>query len=147
MPLRRLDVSQQIRQLFRLDYTYRAANNYELDSVVEGHLLKYVLSPVNWHVWGLYYFSFVILSLGALLKRSYLLALISVTIYLGTIFQLLIAQDVHRLTGFLIINLILLIIWNAIEGWPIPKLTNVFVILGFLTIFHDHILKYSSYLI
>ena len=128
--LSRLDISQQFRQLFRIPS----------EANLEGGVFHYVLSPGNWTAWGLYYFSFVPLAIGGLLRKDQILIAIALVIHLGAISQLLVAQDVSRLTDFLFINLLILAILGARGDWPIKKLTLSFFLVGFLWTFGDRLL-------
>lgn len=122
-PLRRLDFMQQVRQMFRIPS----------DHNLEGGLLHYVLSPRNWETWHLLYFGFVVLALGAALKKQYTLLLLSLLLYGGTISQLLVAEDVHRLTSFLFVILVVLAIEAAQPGWPLAQATSAFLVFGLLS--------------
>ncbi len=122
-PLRRLDVTQQFRQLLRLPSEHN----------LEGSILHYIVSLRNWEVWHLFYFSFVVLTVGALIKKSYTLALVALLLYLGSISQLLVAEDVHRLTSFLFIISLILAIEASQKDWPIYWSTCAFFVVAFLS--------------
>ena len=59
------------------------------------------MSPVNLQVWGLFYFSFIRVMFIGFYRRTMSLVLFGASFHILVVSQLLVAEDVHRLTGLL----------------------------------------------
>ena len=87
-----LSIYQQILHLLR------APNPNH--SIYDG-IFDFVMSPVNLQVWGLFYFSFIIVMFIGFYRRTMSLVLFGASFHILVVSQLLVAEDVHRLTGLL----------------------------------------------
>lgn len=120
-----LEFVEQYRRMFRLPGV--------IDPMVGG-MFDYVLSIDNLTWNGLFYFSFLLLGVGAWRSGRLWLAAAAVLIYVGTVLQLLVAEDAHRLTGFLFVVTVMLAIEAQRPGWALPKTTAWYFPLAFASV-------------
>ena len=102
---------------------------------MQGGPFTFVFSFENIVQNGLFYFTFVVACAGALKLRNYSAASVPLLLHLGTVSQLVVAEDVHRLTGFIFVIATLLAIWAGRRDWPWPRITVAFFALGAITVY------------
>jgi hypothetical protein len=102
---------------------------------MQGGPFAYIFSIDNVIHNGLYYFSFLIAFWGMVRLRDYGAASVPILLHFGIISQLLVAEDIHRLTGFILVITLLLAIWSARSDWPYPRMTIAFFAVGTFTLY------------
>lgn len=132
----KLDITSQVYRVFGVNGNPEVSGSIQL-----GGPLQYVLHHDNWRIWGpLYFISFVAAAFhwknGTFEKAvAYLL------LWLGTVFQLVMAEDVHRLTSFFYVALILFAIDIQAMGKRAQLWGTGFLFLGFAWVFLPNILR------
>ena len=118
---RELTVTSQLKRMFRMTGPAEA---------MDGGVLYFLFKKEGFTWNGFFYFSFLVFALGAFMKRHYLLACVPLLLYFGTISQMLVAEDAHRLTGFLFLIVLLLAVEASRTDWPILKGTTAFFVIA-----------------
>lgn len=110
-------------------------------SIQEGSVFRYLFHSDNWRIWGLLYFTPF---LGAFLywrRRDPIRVLTYLAVWGGTVIQLLMAEDVHRLTSFFFLGIVLL----AVDAQAMEKRARLmvggFLALGYAWVFLPNILR------
>lgn len=120
-----LEIEDQLRRMFRLPGAL---------GPMEGGVFDYFLHVDNLRFNGLFYFSFALLAYGGWRLRQPWLAASALLLYAGTVVQLFVAEDAHRLTGFLFVITVLLAVEAQRPQWPIPSAVRWFFPISFASV-------------
>jgi hypothetical protein len=118
-----------IDQFYRLIGDPRASGQYvgsPWDNLVS-------VENITWN--GLYYASFLVLAGVALASRRPLLVWFAVLVYAGTVVQILVAEDVHRLTSYLFLPAAVLAMEYRRLAPPLQAASALFVAVSFASVY------------
>jgi hypothetical protein len=118
-----------VDQFYRLIGDPRASGQYvgsPWDNLVS-------MENITWN--GLYYASFLVLAGVGLASRRPLLAWFAVLVYAGTVVQILVAEDVHRLTSYLFLPAVVLAVEYRRLRSPLQAVSALFVAVSFASVY------------